>query len=380
LLTADERFMARALDLAARGLGTTNPNPAVGCVVVKGGRIVGEGWHRRAGGPHAEVLALARAGPRARGATLYVTLEPCSHHGRTPPCAPQVVGAGVKRVVVAMGDPNPPVSGRGLRLLRRAGVAVSVGVLGKEARRQNGRFLIAARRPRPYVLLKVATTLDGRIATRSGDSKWITSSAQRRWARRLRGLHDGVAVGIGTVLRDDPLLLPQPRSRRPFLRIVFDSQLRLPSKSRLVRSARQAPVWVLGLGGSAARRRALEAAGVVVVADPARGPRVSIPWALAELRRRGVWSLMVEGGSELLGAFLAARAFDHLALFRAPLLLGGRRSLSAFGGPDPARIDEALRLQRVPEDQAPPGLPGEGLCELWAPLGRRRGHLASKGR
>lgn len=364
--------MARALDLAARGLGTTNPNPMVGCVVVKGGRVVGEGWHRRAGGPHAEVFALGQAGPRARGATLYLTLEPCSHHGRTPPCAPRVIEAGVKRVVVAMGDPNPAVSGRGLRLLRRAGLAVSLGVLGEEARRQNARFVTAARKPRPYVLLKAAITLDGRIATSSGDSRWITTSVQRRLARRLRGLHDGVAVGIGTALRDDPLLLPQPRPRRPFFRIVFDSHLRLPPKSQLVRSARQAPIWVVGLSGSDDRRQALEAAGVLVIAEPSQGPRVSIPWALRELRRRGVWGLMVEGGSELLGAFLTARAFDHLALFRAPLLLGGRGSLSAFGGPDPAGMDEALRLQRVPEEEAPPGLPGDGLCELWAPAGMRR--------
>ena len=364
--------MARALELAARGLGATNPNPMVGCVVVKSGRVVGESWHRRAGGPHAEVLALGQVGEQTRGATLYVTLEPCSHQGRTPPCAPRLIEAGVKRVVVAMGDPNPAVSGRGLRLLRRAGLAVSVGVLGEDARRQNARFLTAARKPRPYVLLKAATTLDGRIATWSGDSKWITSSAQRRFGRRLRGLHDGVAVGIGTVLRDDPLLLPQPRTRRPFFRIVFDSHLRLPPRSRLVRSARQSPIWVVGLSGSDARRRALEAAGVLVIAEPSQGPRVSIPWALRELRRRGVWGLMVEGGSELLGAFLAARAFDHLALFRAPLLLGGRRSLAAFGGPDPAGIDEALRLRRVPEDEAPPGLPGDGLCELWAPVGMPR--------
>lgn len=371
-MPADERFMLRALELAALGLGTTNPNPMVGCVVVKGGRLLGEGWHRRAGGPHAEVFALAQAGAQARGATLYVTLEPCSHHGRTPPCAPRVVEAGVKRVVVAVRDPNPAVGGRGLQLLRRAGLVVSLGVLEQEARRQNARFLTAARATRPYLLLKAATTLDGRIATASGDSKWISSPAQRGAARRLRGVHDGVAVGIGTVRRDDPLLLPQPRPRRPFFRIVFDSHLGLPPTSRLVRSARQSPVWVLALRGSDAKRKTLEAAGVTVIEAAARGERVSIPWALAELRRRGVWSLMVEGGSELLGAFLAERALDHLALFRAPLLLGGSGGLSAFGGCDPARIADALRLKRVPGDQAPPGLPGNDLCELWAPVGRRR--------
>ncbi|HLA78425.1 MAG TPA: bifunctional diaminohydroxyphosphoribosylaminopyrimidine deaminase/5-amino-6-(5-phosphoribosylamino)uracil reductase RibD [Vicinamibacteria bacterium] len=365
----DERLMRRALELAVRGLGATNPNPMVGCVLVKGRRIVGEGWHRRAGGPHAEVFALRQAGARARGATAYVTLEPCSHHGRTPPCAPRLGEAGVKRVVVAIRDPNPAVSGRGLRLLRRAGLAVEVGVEAEEARRLNLRFLTAARRERPYVLLKVATTLDGRIAVASGDSKWITSPVQRRAARRLRGLHDAVAVGIGTVLADDPLLLPEPRPRRPFSRIVFDSQLRLPIGSRLVRSLGQSPVWAVTGHAPAARRRALEAAGVTVIEVPTKKGRVSLLRALAELRRRGIWSLMVEGGSEVLGGFLAEPAFDHLALFRAPLLLGGRGSLAAFGGPNPERLAEALRLTPVPLAKAPPGLPAGDLCELWAPAG-----------
>src|SRR6185503_8066045 len=211
--------MARALDLAARGEGETNPNPMVGCVVVRGGRVVGEGYHRRAGGPHAEVHALRQAGARARGATLYVNLEPCSLQGRTPPCAPDVAAAGIRRVVAAMRDPNPRVDGRGLALLRSRGVAVTVGILETRARALNERFVAAVRRTdRPFVLLKAALTLDGRIATAGGESKWITSPAQRRAARRLRRLHDAVAVGIETVLRDDPLLLPSPRVRRPFHR------------------------------------------------------------------------------------------------------------------------------------------------------------------
>ena len=252
--------MARALALARRGLGETNPNPMVGCVVVKDGRVVGEAFHRRAGGDHAEVGALRRAGAAARGATLYATLEPCAHQGRTPPCAPLVASSGVRRVVVAMRDPNPVVDGAGLRVLRRAGIAVSVGVAEAEARELNERFLVAAPGRRPFVLLKAAVTLDGRIATAGRRSRWLTSPGQRAAARALRRLHDGVAVGIGTVLADDPMLLPGPGVARPFFRVVFDSRLRLPLDSRLARSARRWPVWVVTRAGdSQAADRAREA-------------------------------------------------------------------------------------------------------------------------
>lgn len=338
--------MRRALELAAKGLGETNPNPVVGCVVVRDGKVVGEGFHGRAGEPHAETLALKAAGPRARGATLYVNLEPCAHHGRTPPCAPGLVQAGVRRVVAAMGDPNPRVNGRGFALLRRAGIAVRRGVLEGEALLLNERFVTALRRGRPFVLLKAGLTLDGRIATARGESKWITGPRQRREGRRLRRLHDAVAVGIGTVLADDPMLLPEPAVRRPFYRVVFDSRLRLPLESRLVRSARRWPLWVLTVDADPRKRARLERRGAIVI--PVAGPRrVSLPAALRELQARGVLSLMVEGGSELLGSFLAGRLFDSVALFRAPLLLGGRRSRPAFGGPDPARLSEAVRLVRV---------------------------------
>jgi diaminohydroxyphosphoribosylaminopyrimidine deaminase/5-amino-6-(5-phosphoribosylamino)uracil reductase len=358
----DEAWMARALRLAARAEGETNPNPVVGCVVVKGGRVLGQGYHRRAGGPHAEAYALGEAGPAAAGATLYVTLEPCSMAGRTPPCAPGVAASGIRRVVVAMKDPNPLVNGRGLAILRRAGVQVSVGVREPEARRLNERFSVAARlTDRPFVLLKAAVTLDGRIATASGDSKWITSGEQRRAARRLRRLHDGVAVGIETVLHDDPLLMPVPGVRRPFHRIVFDSRLRLPPTSRLVRTCRQDPLIVVARGAPEARARRLEARGVTVLQQDARSGRPSLPWALEALRRRGLWTLMVEGGGELLGSFLAERLFDQVALFRAPLLLGGRGSRPAFGGPDPSALREAARLRPAGDaDSASP-------FELWYP-------------
>jgi diaminohydroxyphosphoribosylaminopyrimidine deaminase/5-amino-6-(5-phosphoribosylamino)uracil reductase len=392
--------MRRALALAARGLGETNPNPVVGCVVARGGRVVGEGYHARAGGPHAEVLALRRAGGRARGATLYVTLEPCAHHGRTPPCAPLVREAGVARVVAALRDPDPRTSGRGLALLRRAGVRVDLGLCAEEAAALNVRFLAAARSGRPYVLLKAALTLDGRIATGAGRSKWITTPAQRRQARALRRLHDAVLVGVGTVLADDPLLLPEPRTRRPFTRVVLDSRLRLPLESRLARTAGPGtPVLVLcGRDAPAPRRRALAAAGVTVVQVPEPGP-ASLPRparigvraetagesglgrgagpagraaaALAALFARGHGSVMVEGGSEVLGSFLAARLVDEVALFRAPLLLGGRASLPAFGGPDPEELGDGLLVERVPETPAR-AWPwrGPALFELWRPRHR----------
>jgi diaminohydroxyphosphoribosylaminopyrimidine deaminase/5-amino-6-(5-phosphoribosylamino)uracil reductase len=266
-----------------------------------------------------------------------------------------------------MRDPNPVVCGRGLALLRRRGVAVSTGLLSAEAERLNERFVTWARRGRPFVLLKSALTLDGRIATASGRSRWITAPFARRQARWLRRLHDAVLVGVGTALADDPLLLPSPRTARPFARVVLDSTLRLPPRSRLARTAGpRAPVLVVTCAKDGARRRALESAGVEVVEVAGEGGRVSVAAAIEALSRRGVTSLMVEGGSEVLGAFLAARLADQVALFRAPLLLGGRGSLPAFGGPDPEGIEDALRLEPVPEDPPFPW-PWPRAFELWRP-------------
>jgi diaminohydroxyphosphoribosylaminopyrimidine deaminase/5-amino-6-(5-phosphoribosylamino)uracil reductase len=270
-----------------------------------------------------------------------------------------------------MRDPNPAVNGAGLRALRKAGLAVSVGIAEAEARALNERFLTAAPGRRPFVLLKAAVTLDGRIATAGRRSRWITSPRQRAAARALRRLHDAVAVGIGTVLADDPLLLPSPAVARPFFRVVFDSALRLPLDSRLARSARRWPVWVVTRSRDARRRAALERMGVVVVEVPGRGGMVPVLPALRALRRLGLWSVMVEGGSALLGSFLAARAFDQVALFRAPLLLGGRGSLPAFGGPDPRTIAAAVRMSPVYDAPVPRQAAGEGLFELWRPIARR---------
>jgi diaminohydroxyphosphoribosylaminopyrimidine deaminase/5-amino-6-(5-phosphoribosylamino)uracil reductase len=266
------------------------------------------------------------------------------------------------------------VNGRGIAILRRAGIEVTTGVLEAQAAALNERFLLAARARRPYVTLKAAATLDGRLATARGESKWITSPAQRRDARGLRRLHDGVVVGIGTVLADDPMLLPQPRVRRPFHRLVFDSRLRIPLGSRLVRSAKAAPVWVLTVATNARKRALLERRGVTVIQAPSAGPRVSLRWAMRELWRRGMRSLMVEGGSELLGAFVHARLLDAVALYRGPLLLGGRDGVPAFGGPTPTRLADALALSPVSPLQRRAGMGGRArtpLVELWYPVASR---------
>lgn len=381
---ADARFMRRAVALAERGLGETNPNPAVGCVLVRGGRVVGEGFHARAGSPHAEALALSAAGARARGATAYVTLEPCAPHEakRTPACAPRLFEAGVTRVVFGAPDLNPGVRGRGVRGLRAAGVEVASGVCADECERLTEHFNSAMRAGRPWVTLKAGMTLDGRVATASGESRWITSPAQRSAARRLRRMFDGVLVGLGTVLADDPMLLPAPRPRRPSTRVVLDSQLRLPVASRLVASARRHPlIAVCAADASPARRRALERLGVVVLEVRAAGRdgRVDPEAALRALFGHGLRSLMVEGGSEVMGSFVSAGLFDEVVLFRAPLLLGGRGSRSVVGGPDPRRLADAVRLRPASETTSATlryglsGVPASGV-DVFVPVpGRTRG-------
>ncbi len=352
----DLAFVRRALRLASRGEGQTSPNPMVGAVVVRGGRVVGTGYHTRAGAPHAEVVALERAGARARGARLYVNLEPCCHFGRTPPCTDAIVAAGVREVIACMRDPDPRVSGKGFRALRAAGVRVRVGALQSEARRLNEAFLRFAATGVPYVTLKAGMSLDGRIATRSGASRWITSARARAAARALRGRHDAVLVGVNTVLADDPRLAargpasrgngPAGRARGP-VRVVLDARLRTPPRARLLRAAGGEAIILTQPGAPRARRRRLERAGALVVEVPGRDDRVDPARALRELGRRGVSSVLVEGGSEVLGAFLDGRLGDRLVLFVAGRILGGRRALPAFGGTGAGRLGEAARIRNV---------------------------------
>jgi diaminohydroxyphosphoribosylaminopyrimidine deaminase/5-amino-6-(5-phosphoribosylamino)uracil reductase len=342
----DERFMRRALALAERARGLTSPNPLVGAVVVRDGEVVGEGFHAAAGRPHAEVIALAAAGDRARGATLYVTLEPCVHHGRTPPCLPEVLQSGVARVVIGAGDPNPLVGGRGIEALRAAGLAVTAGVLADEAARQNRPFFTAMREGRPHVTLKAAATLDGRIADVDGGSRWITGEAARREAHRLRSEHDAIVVGLGTVRRDDPALtvrLDRLWPREPW-RVVLDTLARTPPAARLITAATPARALIaVGPGAAPERVAALEAAGATVLHLPARGDRVDVAALLAALHAREVRAVLVEGGAEVHASFLDLDLVDRVAIFLAPRLLGGRSAPGVVGGRG-RRLDEAVRL------------------------------------
>jgi diaminohydroxyphosphoribosylaminopyrimidine deaminase / 5-amino-6-(5-phosphoribosylamino)uracil reductase len=342
-----ERFMHRALELAERGRGLTSPNPMVGAVVVTpGGEIAGEGFHARAGGPHAEIEALRAAGARARGATLYVTLEPCSHQGRTPPCAPAVIEAGIGRVVAAVSDPNPLVSGRGFDALRRAGIEVVTDVGAADAEGQNRVFFTAMRERRPHVTLKAGMTLDGKIADLHGVSQWITGDAARRQAHRLRSESDAIVVGIGTVLRDDPELtvrLGQPWPREPF-RVVLDTAARTPVGARLIRAGRPSDaVIAAGAGAPEKRVRELAAAGATVVCCGTRDGRVDLGALLTDLFAREVRAVLVEGGGEVHGAFLDAGLVDRVAIFAAPLLIGGRGATPVVGGAG-RELKSAVRL------------------------------------
>jgi diaminohydroxyphosphoribosylaminopyrimidine deaminase / 5-amino-6-(5-phosphoribosylamino)uracil reductase len=328
--------MRRALALAERGRGDTRPNPVVGAVIVRGGRVLAEGYHHRAGEAHGEIDALAHLGGRAPGATIYVNLEPCCHTGRTGPCTRALIASGVRRVVVGTLDPNPRVDGRGVNLLRRAGIRVDVGCLEADSREANRGFFVWVREKRPLVTLKAAATLDGFIAAAGGAREWITGPEARLAAHRLRAVHDAILVGAGTVRADDPELtvrLPQLTGRRPARapawnarpqRVVLDGQLSVSPRAQVLRRAPGTPpTLVIGARGAEPRRvRALERAGAEVVLLPARGGRLPLDRALAELGRRDLQSLLVEGGAQIHGAFIDAELVDRIALFLAPKLIG----------------------------------------------------------
>ena len=343
----DKRYMRRAFALAAKGRGGTHPNPMVGCVLVRGGKVVGSGWHRRFGGPHAEPQALKIAGPRARGATAYVTLEPCCYFGKTPPCTEALIKAGVRRVVAAMTDPNPLVSGKGFAKLRRAGIAVTRGVLKEEALELNRVFVHWIKKKRPYVILKAGASLDGRIETSAQESKWITSPEARRVSRGMRGEVDAILAGVGTVLADDPRLTAGA-GRHP-LRVILDSRLRASADAKVFRGPGRALVATAAPGGSAAH------------ADCLRLPRakkggIDLRALLKELARRGVSSLLVEGGSAVHTSFLEAGLVDEVHLFLAPCLIGGRKARSFFEGTGFRRLRSALKLSKLAFRRAGPDL------------------------
>lgn len=340
----DEEYMRLALELAGRARGMTSPNPLVGAVVVREGRVVGTGYHRQAGGPHAEVFALEEAGPAARGADLYTNLEPCSHQGRTPPCADRVAAAGIRRVVSAMEDPNPRVAGKGFARLREEGVRVETGLLEAEARRLNEVFCKFITRGLPFVALKTAATLDGKIATRTGMSRWITGEKSRERVHRLRALHDGVLTGIGTVLKDDPQLnVRLPEGGRDPLRVLVDSRARVPLTARILAPPEKTLVAVTG-AAPPAKTRALQEQGVEVLVLPDLAGRVDLSALLRELGKREITSLLAEGGGTLNYSLLAAGLVDKAYVFLAPLFLGGEKAPTPVDGEGVADLARGWRL------------------------------------
>lgn len=343
--------MRRALALAARGRGRTSPNPMVGAVIVRDAQVVGEGYHERVGTPHAEIHALRMAGERARGAVLYVNLEPCNHYGRTPPCTEAILAAGIAEVHMAMLDPNPLVNGKGRARLEEAGIRTVVGELEEEVRELNEAFITYMTTGRPWVVAKFAASLDGKIATRTGHSRWISGEEARRRVHELRDTVDAVLVGADTVIADNPLLttrLPSRKGRHP-LRIVADSRGRVPLEARIFDPALPGRTLVAATPAFPPERRAaLETRGVEVLVLPAgQDGRVDLVAFLETLGRREVTSLLLEGGGTLLEAFFRAGLVDKVLAFISPLIIGGRDALAAVAGLGVARLEEAIRLERV---------------------------------
>jgi len=343
-------YMERALHLAREGLGKTSPNPSVGAVIVKEGVVVGEGFTQPPGGDHAERVALKQAGTLARGAALFVTLEPCFHHGRTPPCVPSILQAGIQEVHMAIIDPNPLVSGKGKAALEDAGVRTYVGEGEGEAREVMEAYLKHITTGLPFVTAKVAMSLDGKIATRTGESRWITGPKARAYVHQLRAASDAIMVGISTALRDDPQLTArdpeeQPLERQP-VRVIVDSKARLPLKAQVL-ALPGSTILATAQKASPRKTEALRKAGAEVVTFPEDGGLVDLQALIGWLGKRGVTSLLVEGGGRLWTSLVDLKAIDKLIVFVAPIIIGGRRAPTPVGGEGAARISEALRLSRV---------------------------------
>ncbi len=349
-MDTDTYYMQMALDLAARARGRTSPNPMVGSVIVKDGEIIGKGFHARAGSAHAEVVALMDAGEQARGATVYVTLEPCCHQGRTGPCTEALRKAGVKRVVVSMTDPNPLVAGKGLAVLRETGIEVTSGILQQEAADLNEVFLKYITTKRPFVVLKAATSLDGKIATAGGESKWITGETAREQGHRLRDIYDAILVGVNTILSDDPSLtarLPEGRGKDP-VRIIVDSTARTPTAARVLLQESAAYTIIATTEAAPVERRAsLMAAGAEVMVVPGQGPRVDLVKLVDLLGERQISSVLIEGGGKVNGSALAAGIVDKIAWFIAPKIIGGDAAPGPVRGPGAQSLQDATRLYDV---------------------------------
>ncbi len=346
-MNRDEKYMKRALALAARAKGATSPNPMVGAVVARGERIIAEGHHRRAGEDHAEVVALRNAGADAKGAELFLNLEPCFHQGRTPPCTPRVIESGVKRVVAGMTDPNPKTAGRGIEAMRRAGIEVRVGVLEDECRRLNEAFIHWVTTGKPFCILKVAMSLDGKIATRAGHSQWITGEKSRRDVHRLRAQVDAVIVGAGTVRADDPSLTARdvkvPKQPRP---VILSPELKLPDKAR-VYDHPAGCIIATGSKATAGRRKALEKRGVEIIKLPTAKGLIQWKPLMEKLGEFSMSSVLIEGGGRTFGTAIDSHEVKKVVAYVAPIIIGGAGAPGAFGGKGASLLEDAARMRDI---------------------------------
>lgn len=347
-MNTNEKYMRIALELARKASGLTNPNPAVGALVVKNGVIVGRGYHKRCGLPHAEANAIKAAGARAIGATMYVTMEPCNHFGRTPPCTNAIIRSGIRKVIVGMKDPNPVTNGKGIRKLKSAGIEVVCGVLEDGVRDLNRPFSKYIQTGMPYITLKMAQSLDGKIATRTGDSKWVTSEESRRFVHALRSRVDGVMIGVNTLVRDDPLLLSKIRDGKEPARIIVDSSLRSPVRARIFSSTGISPVYVAAAKKAGLARGPLyERRGAkVLYLNESRG-RVDLKKLLVALGELDMMHILVEGGGELAAALIDGGMVDEFLFFIAPKIVGGRNALTSVEGPGITKMQDARGLKDV---------------------------------
>ncbi len=337
-------FMRRALNLALKGKGQVSPNPCVGCVIVKNGKVVGEGYHQKFGGPHAEVFALNQAGSKAKGATLYINLEPCSHWGKTPPCVPQLLKAGIKKVFVAMEDPNPKVSGRGIQILRKGGLQIHLGLEKRIAEELNQSFITWMTQKRPYIVLKMAMSLDGKIASASGDSKWISSPLSRRLVHELRAGSDAVLIGANTAIKDNPSLTAHGAGRNP-IRVILDPHLRTPESLRIYKDKKAPTLVITSLNSSLKKARFLQRKGIQILRLGLKYGKFELRDVVRNISKVNVSQLFIEGGGETAWSFICHRLVDEILVFVAPIIIGGKDSKTPVEGAGFKRIKDALKIK-----------------------------------